>query len=327
MKNRILAGAIALVSSVALGGCGFIPGSGSGDRTVTVWLMKDSVSPGFLDKFTRSYEEENPSIELDFKIQEWSGIGPKVLSALEGDDAPDVIEVGNTQVAQYAESGGLRDLTLESMRDLGSEDWLPGLAQPGSINGVQYGIPWYAANRVVIYNKEIFEEAGIDSVPKTREEWIAASEKLNSAGNQGIYLVGQNWYVLIGFIWDEGGELADENGGDWQGALDTPEALAGMKFYQKLRGARRRPDGRRRGEAPADRRLRQGRRRADHLDSGQRRAHRAEESRTQGQARLLPHSRQVLESPRLGVHRRFRPHRPEERRRTHRGHRRRQGTG
>lgn len=234
MKNRILAGAIALVSSVALGGCGFIPGSGSGDRTVTVWLMKDSVSPGFLDKFTRSYEEENPSIELDFKIQEWSGIGPKVLSALDGDDAPDVIEVGNTQVAQYAESGGLRDLTLESMRDLGSEDWLPGLAQPGSINGVQYGIPWYAANRVVIYNKEIFEEAGIDSVPKTRDEWIAATEKLNRAGNQGIYLAGQNWYVLAGFIWDEGGELADENGGDWQGALDTPQALAGMEFYQEL---------------------------------------------------------------------------------------------
>ncbi len=196
--------------------------------------MKDSVSPGFLDKFTRSYEEENPSIELDFQIQEWSGIGPKVIAALEGDDAPDVIEVGNTQVAQYAESGGLRDLTLESMRDLGSEDWLPGLAQPGSINGVQYGIPWYAANRVVIYNKDIFQEAGIDAVPKTRAEWIAATEKLNNSGNQGIYLAGQNWYVLAGFIWDEGGELADENGGDWQGALDTPQALAGMEFYQKL---------------------------------------------------------------------------------------------
>lgn len=234
MKNRILAGAIALVSTVALGGCGYISGSGGGDRTVTVWLMKDSVSPGFLDKFTRSYEEENPSIELDFQIQEWSGIGPKVISALEGDDAPDVIEVGNTQVAQYAESGGLRDLTLESMRDLGSEDWLPGLAEPGSINGVQYGIPWYAANRVVIYNKDIFQEAGIDAVPKTRAEWIAATEKLNNSGNQGIYLAGQNWYVLAGFIWDEGGELADENGGDWQGALDTPEALAGMEFYQKL---------------------------------------------------------------------------------------------
>ncbi|PCG83266.1 sugar transporter [Streptomyces sp. WZ.A104] len=234
MKNRILAGAVALVSSVALGGCGYLPGSGGGDRTVTIWLMKNSASPGFLDKFTRSYEEENPSIELEFKIQEWGGIGPKVLAALESDDAPDVIEVGNTQVAQYAESGGLRDLTLESMRDLGSEDWLPGLAQPGSINGVQYGIPWYAANRVVIYNKEIFKEAGIDSAPKTRAQWIADTEKLNTQGNQGMYLAGQNWYVLAGFVWDEGGELAADDGGDWQGTLDSEEALAGMEFYKEL---------------------------------------------------------------------------------------------
>ncbi|MFF7254188.1 extracellular solute-binding protein [Streptomyces microflavus] len=234
MKNRILVGAVALVSSVTLSGCGYFSGSGGGDRTVTVWLMKDSVSSGFLEKFTSSYEKENPSIELEFKIQEWGGIGPKVLDALESDDAPDVIEVGNTQVAQYAESGGLRDLTLESMRDLGSEDWLPGLAQPGQISGVQYGIPWYAANRVVIYNKETFKEAGITDVPKTRAEWLKTTEKLNTQGKQGIYLAGQNWYVLAGFIWDEGGELAEGGGGDWRGTLDTPEALAGMNFYKEL---------------------------------------------------------------------------------------------
>ncbi|MFE9857131.1 extracellular solute-binding protein [Streptomyces sp. NPDC005780] len=235
MKNRMLAGAIALISTVALGGCGMIPGSGGpGGKKVTVWLMKDSVTSDFLDRFKESYEDEHSSIELEFKIQSWSGIGPKVLEALGGKDTPDVIEVGNTQVAQYAESGNLRDLTLESMRDLGSEDWLPGLAEPGSIGGVQYGIPWYAANRVVIYNKDLFEEAGIKSPPKTREQWIEDSEKLNRNGNQGMYLPGQNWYVLAGFIWDEGGELADAKGGDWQGQLGTPAALKGMDFYSEL---------------------------------------------------------------------------------------------
>ncbi|GAA3018948.1 extracellular solute-binding protein [Streptomyces fulvorobeus] len=234
MKNRMLAGTVALVSSLALSGCGLLPGADGGDVTVKVWLMKDSASKGFLDRFTESYENENPSVRLEFTIQEWGGIGPKVTAALESDDAPDVIEVGNTQVAQYAESGGLRDLTLESMRDLGSEDWLPGLAEPGSINGMQFGIPWYAANRVVIYNKDLFARAGVENPPKTREQWIRDTEKLNSDGNQGIYLAGQNWYVLAGFVWDEGGELADENGGDWQGALDSPAALKGMDFYKRL---------------------------------------------------------------------------------------------
>ncbi|MGW1705111.1 extracellular solute-binding protein [Streptomyces sp. NPDC002206] len=235
MKNRVLIGAVALVSTVVLGGCGYLPGSGgSGDQKVTIWLMKDSVSADFLDRFTKSYEDEHPTIELEFKIQRWSGIGPKVTAALKGEDTPDVIEVGNTQIAQYAESGGLRDLTLESMRDLGSEDWLPGLADPGSIEGIQYGIPWYAANRVVIYNKDLFEQAGIKNPPKTRQEWIEDSRVLNRKGNQGMYLAGQNWYVLAGFIWDEGGELADDNGGEWEGALDTPAALKGMAFYKEL---------------------------------------------------------------------------------------------
>ncbi|MGP3757094.1 N,N'-diacetylchitobiose transport system substrate-binding protein [Streptomyces sp. LamerLS-316] len=234
MKIRILAGAVALASTVVLGGCGYLPGAGSGSSTVTVWLMKGSASQSFLDRFKKSYEAEHPSVELEFVLQEWGGIGPKVLKALEGDDAPDVIEVGNTQVAQYAATGELRDLTLESIRDLGGEDWLPGLADPGKVNGAQYGIPWYAANRVVIYNKDLFAEAGITELPRTRAEWVDISERLNAAGRQGIYLAGQNWYVLAGFIWDEGGELADDSGGDWQGALDSPAALRGMDFYKTL---------------------------------------------------------------------------------------------
>ncbi|MFF2410759.1 extracellular solute-binding protein [Streptomyces sp. NPDC058092] len=235
MKNRILVGAVALVSTCALGGCGLVPGSEASDsKTVTIWLMKNSVSADFLKRFTKAYEEEHPTVRLDFKIQSWTGIGPKVIDALQGKDTPDVIEVGNTQVAQYAESGGLRDLTLESVRDLGSEDWLPGLAEPGSVDGVQYGIPWYAANRVVIYNKDLFEQAGIETPPKTRDEWIADSEQLNRNGNQGIYLAGQNWYVLSGFIWDEGGQLAVDRGGEWEGALGGPGALRGMSFYKEL---------------------------------------------------------------------------------------------
>ncbi|MFE7429362.1 extracellular solute-binding protein [Streptomyces sp. NPDC014735] len=235
MKNRMLVGAVALVSAVALSGCGIISGAdASGNKKVTIWLMKNSVSADFLKRFTKAYEDEHPSVELEFKIQSWTGIGSKVMDALKGKGTPDVIEVGNTQVSQYAESGGLRDLTLESVRDLGGADWLPGLADPGSIDGVQYGIPWYAANRVVIYNKDLFEQAGIESPPKTRDEWIADTEKLDRNGDQGIYLAGQNWYVLAGFIWDEGGELAYDGSGTWEGTLDSPEALRGMSFYKKL---------------------------------------------------------------------------------------------
>ncbi|MEU0696879.1 extracellular solute-binding protein [Streptomyces niveus] len=232
MKNRFLVGSAVFASSLALVGCGMLPGGD--DKVITIWLMKDSVSTAYLDRFTEAYEKENPSVELKVEIQEWTGIGKKVMAALDSDDSPDIIEVGNTQVAQYAESNGLRDLTLESVRDLGSEDWLPGLAEPGSINGSQFGIPWYAANRVVIYNKDLFAEAGIEELPKTRAEWLDITARLDRGGRQGIYLAGQDWYTLSGFIWDENGELAVESGGEWEGRLNTPEAIRGMKFYKEL---------------------------------------------------------------------------------------------
>ncbi|NED84039.1 extracellular solute-binding protein, partial [Streptomyces sp. SID11233] len=92
--------------------------------------------------------------------------------ALASNDAPDVIEVGNTQVAQYAASGGVKDLS-DRVTDLKGADWLPGLAEPGKIDGKQYGIPWYAANRVVLYNKDLFAKAGIKKPPATRDEWLS----------------------------------------------------------------------------------------------------------------------------------------------------------
>ncbi|MGW1884689.1 extracellular solute-binding protein [Streptomyces sp. NPDC001970] len=234
MKNRLLTCATAIVSATALSGCGMLPGGGPGGRTVTVWLMQDSVSDEFLERFVTEHEDAHPGVDLEVTFQEWTGIGKKVTAALESDEAPDVIEVGNTQVAEYAGSNALLDLTLESMRDLGSEDWLPGLADPGSINGTQYGIPWYAANRVVIYNKDLYAQAGIDVPAKTREQWLEDTEKLNSGGNQGIYLSGQDWYTLAGFIWEEGGEIAVDEGGLWTGALHAPAAIKGMEFYEKL---------------------------------------------------------------------------------------------
>ncbi|MEV8531298.1 extracellular solute-binding protein [Streptomyces sp. NPDC051211] len=221
-----------------------LPGSDGGTEKVTLWLMKGSASDEFIQKFTDSYEQEHPDVDLEVRTQEWTGIGDKVNAVLKGTapERADVIEVGNTQVAQYVETGGLDELTLEGLRDWGSKDWLQGLADPGSINGAQFGVPWYAANRVVIYHKELFADAGIKTAPKTRQEWLAATQKLDKGKQQGIYLPGQNWYVLAGFIWDEGGELAVEGGGVWTGTLDTEQALAGMDFYKQLHALGDGPD-------------------------------------------------------------------------------------
>ncbi|MFE0804483.1 extracellular solute-binding protein [Streptomyces sp. NPDC058812] len=237
MKYRPLALFSTLVLSVGLAACSSSgdASDGAGGRTaLDVWLMRDSVSADFQKQFETGFEKSHPDIDLKIQIQEWEGIGEKVTAALASNGAPDVIEVGNTQVAQYAQSGGLTDLS-DRVDELGGSDWLKGLAEPGAYDGKQYGIPYYAANRVVIHRTDLFEKAGVDAAGiKTRDQWIAATGKLDKGGTQGIYLPGQNWYVLSGFVWDEGGDLAVESGGEWKGGLDSPEALRAMDFYQRL---------------------------------------------------------------------------------------------
>lgn len=231
---RLLLAAAVLAGTAACSSTGQSSESSSGSQELTVWIMRDSVTDGYLQRFRADFEATHPNLKLNVQIQEWDGIGQKVTSALASKDAPDVIEVGNTQVAQYAASGGVHDFS-DKVAELEGLDWIPGLAEPGRIDGKQYGIPWYAANRVVIYRKDLFEQAGVTALPKTREEWLAATEKLDSGGNEGIYLTGQTWYALAGFVWDEGGDLAVKGSdGKWKGALDTPQARAAIDFYRRL---------------------------------------------------------------------------------------------
>jgi len=234
MKSpRLLAAVFALAFTAAACGSSTPTSTADGPVTLDVWLMKDSVTPDFLQRFQSDFEAEQSDVKLNIQIQEWGGIGQKVVSALASNDAPDVIEVGNTQVAQYAASGGVVDFSAK-VGELNGKDWIPGLSEPGAVDGKQFGIPYYAANRVVIYNKDLFSAAGITTPPKTRAEWLDATAKLNQGATQGIYLPGQNWYVLSGFLWDEGGDLATKDGSAWKGGLGTPAGAAAVEFYKSL---------------------------------------------------------------------------------------------
>src|SRR5689334_22837072 len=139
MKFRSLAvAAVAALSLTALAACGSGDknDASSGPKTIDVWLMKGSVSDDFLKRFTDDFAAKHTDVKLNVQIQEWNGIGAKIIGALASKDAPDVIEVGNTQVAQYSASGGVKDLT-DKKADLKGDDWIEGLAGPGLYEGKQ----------------------------------------------------------------------------------------------------------------------------------------------------------------------------------------------
>lgn len=208
------------------------PAADGKGKKVTVWLMKGTAPDTYIAEFKAKFEADHPGSTLDVQIQQWNGIDQKIISALASKDAPDVMEAGNTQVATYAASGGVKDLTSK-VNELGGKDWLTGLSDPGKVDGKQYGVPFYAANRVVIYNKEAYAAAGVQP-PKTQAEWLETTKKLNTGDQQGIYLPGQNWYFYAGLLKDQGGDLAVKEGDKWKGGLDSPAAVAAANYYKDL---------------------------------------------------------------------------------------------
>lgn len=267
MKRLTLLAACAATVALAAAGCGNSPSSQNGSSgggnsaapsaapacagsstlanapsksggTLTVWLMDGSAPKGWAEQLNSEFEAAHPGWKVNYQIQEWTGIGAKLNKALSSSSPPDVVELGNTQAVSYAQAGELADLTSIS-NALNCKQWLQGLTVSGAYQGKQFAMPFYAANRTVIYRKDMFAHAGITAPPTTNAEWLADLGKLKTAYAsdpqfQSMYLPGQDWYTLLSFIWDQGGDVATAKNGQYTAALTSAQAKAGMDFYKKL---------------------------------------------------------------------------------------------
>ena len=196
---------------------------GRGKRTITVWLMKDSVSAEFIKRFTEAFEQQHPATSTwTSRSRSGTASARRSPAPWPARTRPDVIEVGNTQVAQYVDErrgqGPHRQGRRPRRRRLA-----PGPGRAGQdrrhASTASRGTPPTASSSTT---RTSSPRPAINAPPKTRDEWLEVTAKLNKGGNQGIYLPGQNWYTLAGFIWDEGGDLAVKEGGKWKGAPATP---------------------------------------------------------------------------------------------------------
>ncbi|WP_327068895.1 extracellular solute-binding protein [Kitasatospora sp. NBC_01250] len=243
MKRQLIAAVGVAAMVVGLAACGSSskkddsaggkPANYNG-KTITAWLMSGSASQAWQDGVKADFESQYPGAKLNIQIQKWDGIGAKVTTGL-SDNSVDVLEVGNTQTAGYAASGGLLDLT-SAKADLGGNDWAANLNASSVLDGKQYAAPWYFTNRVVIYNKALWTKAGITGTPKTLDEFYGDLDKLKATQgvSQPIYLPGQEWYTYFGLLAGQGGQIAKQNGSTWVGNLESPEAKDAFATYQKL---------------------------------------------------------------------------------------------
>jgi N,N'-diacetylchitobiose transport system substrate-binding protein len=239
MKARYLAAALlvamlAVAASTASGGT-----SRSHATKIVVWLMPEAQSgwPAAVAVANRNFKAQHPDVDVDVQYQTWGAHLTKLDAGLAGGDAPDVIELGNSEMAKYMAAGAFKRLTQSAYPN--NKTWLQGLKTSAMYNGKLYGVPYYAGARAVIYRTDQYKAAGIKGTPKSLAQWMADGRKLmkkygKDSGYSAVYFPGKYWYFAMSFVYDYGGQIAVQKGGKWKATLNTPRAIAALNQVKKV---------------------------------------------------------------------------------------------
>ncbi len=220
-----------------------VPIASASSTTLTIWLMTGEITAKVYGAVNKAFEAQHPGVTVNVEIQQWSGITTKLDTALASSSPPDATEIGNTDVPEYAASGGLVNLkSIEGKIAIGSGKWLGGLEQPAEYQGGLYGIPLLAGDRVVLYNENMFKAAGIASAPTSESQLLADGKKLEAEFSStkdysALYFPGKYWYAAVTMVWDHGGSIAYYKDGKWTGDFASPNSLAGLDEFRTVQQA------------------------------------------------------------------------------------------
>jgi N,N'-diacetylchitobiose transport system substrate-binding protein len=239
MKLRIiaavvLAAALATAASTATGGT-----KRAAANSVTVWIMTDAQNgwPGAIAAANAAFAKQHPGVQVDIQYQSWNSLLAKFDAALAANDAPDVIELGNTQTTKYMAAGAFS--TIKAKNYPNSSTWLGGLKASCTYGGKLYCVPYYAGARAVIYRKDMYRSVGVTKAPTTWSQFLSVNSKLKAKYGKNrnfsaFYQPGQNWYAAMSFVADYGGQIAVQKGGKWKGVLDSPQAIKALTVYKAM---------------------------------------------------------------------------------------------
>lgn len=174
-----------LCALTALAGCA----RDSGDTVVRFWAMgrEAEVVTGLVAEF----ERDNPGIRVDIQNIPWSAAHEKLLTAFAADGLPDVCQLGNTWIPEFAALGALEPLQpyVDASLVVEQTDYFPGIWDTNVIDGELYGVPWYVDTRLLFYRKDILAQAGVDRPPTTWGEWEAAMAAIKREVGPGRHAI------------------------------------------------------------------------------------------------------------------------------------------
>jgi multiple sugar transport system substrate-binding protein len=181
----------------------------------------------------RDFERQNPGIRVTVQQIPWIAAHEKLLTAYVGEATPDLAQMGNTWIPEFAAVGGLADLRsfAASSRTIDGHDDFPGIWATNVVDGVLCGIPWYVDTRVLFYRSDILAAAGYPQAPRTWSEWIDAMDRIRRGrlSRFGI-LMPTNEFEPIEVLAMSNGSTFLNTGGT-RGAFEEPAFREAFAFY------------------------------------------------------------------------------------------------
>jgi multiple sugar transport system substrate-binding protein len=230
--NRGLAAACAL--AVATGaGCG--DRSGDARTTLRFWAMGREGE--VVQALVRDFERANPDIRVEVQQIPWSAAHEKLLTAFVGGATPDLAQLGNTWIAEFAALKALEPLDrwVGESATVEPAAFFSGIWDTNVIDDVLFGLPWYVDTRVLFYRQDILQQAGYESVPRTWSEWRSAMEavkKVVGPDRFAVFLPINEWTAPVIFGLQAGSSLLADDA--TRGAFSAKAFRRGFDFYLEL---------------------------------------------------------------------------------------------
>jgi multiple sugar transport system substrate-binding protein len=187
-------------------------------------------------ELAREFERENPDIAIRVQQLPWTAAHEKLLTAYVGEATPDLAQLGNTWVPEFAAVGALEPLDswIASSETVRADGYFDGIWQTNVVDGGVHGLPWYVDTRVLFYRTDLLEAAGYDSIPQSWSEWRTAMERVDGSGNEryAIFLPTNEWAQPVMFGMQAGSSLLADDGRS--AAFSDPAFREAFTFYIDL---------------------------------------------------------------------------------------------
>ncbi|MFC8364096.1 extracellular solute-binding protein [Streptomyces griseorubiginosus] len=210
MRRGIAATALVASFALAATACG---GSDSGDKadgpvTITWWDTSNATNEApTYQALIKDFEAANKNIKVKYVNVQFDQAQNKFDTAAGASGAPDVLrsEVGWTPA--FAKKGYF--LPLDGTEALADQaKFKPNLIEQAKYDGKTYGVPLVTDTLALVYNKQLFQKAGVEA-PKTWDDLKKAAATIkDKTGVDGYWGSTQAYYAQT-FLYGEGTDTVD----------------------------------------------------------------------------------------------------------------------